>query len=65
MDVGGGSEQIVLENGVIFLPESAEGEGNWAIAQFDVARLAHDAIGIWDGEVGEAAVVLFEPVGTL
>ena len=36
MDVGGGGEQIVLENGVVFLPESAEGEGNWAIAQFDV-----------------------------
>ena len=45
MDVGGGGEQVVLENRIVFLAEGAESEGDWAIAQFDVARLAHDAVG--------------------
>ena len=39
---------------------SAECEWDGAVAQFDVARLAHDVVGVGDDEVGESAVVFFE-----
>ena len=64
-DVGGGGVEVVLEDGVAVLAESAECEGDWAIAQFDVARLAHDIVGVGDDEVGESAVVFFESLGAL
>ena len=64
-NVGGGGEQVVLEDGVPFLSEGAEGEGDRAIAQFDVAHLAHNIVGVGDDEVWEAAVVFFEPFGAL
>ena len=54
-----------MEDGVVFLAEGAECEGNRAVAQFDVARLAHDVVGVGDDEVGESAVVLFESFGAL
>ena len=64
-DVGGGSVQIVVEDGVAFLAESAECEWDRAIAQFDVARLAHDVVGVGDDEIGESAMVLFETLWAL
>ena len=64
-DVGGGGIQIVLEDGIVFLAEGAECERDRAVAQFDVARLAHDIVGVGDDKVGESAVVLFEPFGAL
>ena len=65
LNIGGGGEQFVLKDGVAFLAQCAEGEGDGAIAQFDIARLAHDAISVGDGEIGESAMVLFKPCGTL
>ena len=65
LDIGGGGEQLIPEDGVAFLAKGTEGEGDGAIAQFDVTCLAHDAISIGDGEVGESAVALFEPCGAL
>ena len=47
------------------MAESSESEGDWAVAQFDVTRLAHDTLAVGDGEVGEATVILFEPIGAL
>ena len=47
------------------MAESAECEGDRAVAQFDVARLAHDVVGVGDDEVGESAMVLFKPLGAL
>ena len=64
-DIGGGSVQIVLENGVALLTEGAECEGNGAVAQFDIARLAHDVVGVGDDEVGESTVVLLKSFGAL
>jgi hypothetical protein len=64
-DVGGGSIEVVLENGVAFLAESTECKGDWAITQFDVARLAHDVVGVGDDEVGESTVIFFESLGAL
>ena len=64
-DVGGGGIQVVVENGVILLAEGAECEGDGAVAQFDVARLAHDVVGVGNDEVGESAVVLLKPFGAL
>ena len=63
--IGGGSVQIVLEGRVAFLAEGAECEGDGAVAQFDVARLAHDVVGVGDDEIGESTVILFEPVRAL
>jgi hypothetical protein len=65
LDIGGGGEQFVLEDGVVSLAKGAEGEGDWAIAQLDIACLAHDAISIGDGEIGESAMILFKPCGAL
>ena len=59
-DIGGGSVQIVSEDGVALLTEGAECEGDGAVAQFDVARLAHDIVGVGNDEIGESAVVLLE-----
>ena len=64
-DVGGGGIEVVLEDGVAFLAEGTECKGDWAIAQLDVARLAHDVVGVGDDEVGKSAVVFFEPLGAL
>ena len=54
-----------MEYGVVVLAEGAECEGDGAVAQFDIARLAHDVVGVGDDEVGESAVVLFKPFGAL
>ena len=54
-----------MEDGVSLLTEGAEREGDRAVAQFDVARLAHDVVGVGDDEIGESAVVLFESFGAL
>ena len=54
---------MLFRSGVAFLAEGAECEWDGTVAQFDVARLAHNIVGIGDDEVGESAVVLFEPVG--
>ena len=64
-DIGGGSVQIVLEDGVALLTKGAECKGDGAVAQFDVARLAHDVVGVGDDEVGESAVILLESFGAL
>ena len=64
-DVGRGGEKVVLEDRVPVLTEGAEREENWAIAQFDVSGLSHDAICIRYGKVGEAAVVLLETIWAL
>ena len=64
-DVGGGGVQVVMEDGVVVLAEGAECERNGAIAQLDIARLAHDVVGVGDDEVGESAVVLFKSLGAL
>ena len=53
MYVGGGSEQVVLEDGVVLLTQSSEHKGDRAIPQFNVTRLAHDTVSIGDGEVRE------------
>ena len=47
------------------MAEGTEGERDRAIAQFDVARLAHDIVGVGDDKVGESAVVLLESFGAL
>ena len=47
------------------MTQGTECKGDWAVAQFDIARLAHDAIRIGDGKVGEAAVVFFKPFRAL
>ena len=54
-----------MEDGVVFLAEGTQRERDRAVAQFDVAHLAHDIVGVGDDEVGESAVVLFEPFGAL
>ena len=64
-DIGGGGVQVVLEDRIALLAEGAECEGDGAVAQFDVARLAHDVVGVGDDEVGESAVIFFEAVGAL
>ena len=51
-----------MEDGVAFLAEGTKCEGDRAVAQFDVACLAHDVVGIGDDEVGESAMVFFKPV---
>ena len=61
-DIGGGGVQIVLEDGVALLAEGAECEGDGAVAQLDVARLAHDVVGVEDDEIGESAVILLKPL---
>ena len=63
VNVRGGGVQVVLEDGVALLAEGAECEGDGAVAQFDVARLAHDIVGVGDDKVGESAVVFFEAFG--
>ena len=47
------------------MAEGAKCEGDRAVAQFDVARLAHDIVGVGDNEVGKSAVVFFEPFRAL
>ena len=47
------------------MAKSAEREGDWAIAQFDVAGLPHDAICIGNSEIREVAMVFLETVGAL
>ena len=64
-DIGGCGVQVVLEDGVAFLTEGTEGERDRAIAQFNIARLAHDVVGIRDDEIGEPAMILLEPFGAL
>ena len=64
-DVGGGSEQIILEDGVALLTEGAKCKGDGAVAQFDVARLTHDVVSVRDDEIGESTVILLEPFGAL
>ena len=59
--VGGGSVQVVLKDWVALLTKGAESEGDRAVAQFDVARLAHDVVGVGDDKVGESTVILLEP----
>ena len=54
-----------MEDGVVLLAESAECRGDGAVAQFDIARLAHDIVGVGDDEVGESAVILLKPLGAL
>ena len=54
-----------MEDGVVFLAEGAECGGDGAVAQFDIARLAHDVVGVGDDEVGESTVVLFESLRAL
>ena len=54
-----------MKDGVAFLTQGAECEWNGAIAQFDVARLAHNVVGVGDDEVGKSPVVLLEPFGAL
>ena len=63
--IRGGGEQVVLEDGISRLPEGAESKWNRAVAQFDVARLAHDVVGVGDDKVWETAVVLLKPLGAL
>ena len=65
MDVGGGSKEVILKDRVTVLAQSAECEGDWAIAQFNVVGLLHDAVCVRNGEVGEVAVIFFEAVGAL
>ena len=64
-DVGRGSVQVITEDGVAFLAEGAECERDRAIAQFDVARLAHNVVGVGDDEVGESAVIFFKALRAL
>ena len=63
VDIGGGGEQVILEDGITVLSQGPKCEGDWAVAQLDVAHLAHDAICVRDGEVRETTVILFESVG--
>ena len=65
MNIGGGGEQVVLEDGVSLLSESAESGWNGAIAQFDIARLAHDIVGVGDDKVGEATTIFLKSFGAL
>ena len=51
-----------MEDGVAILTEGAECKGYWAVAQFDVVGLPHDAFSVRDGEVGEVTVILLEYV---
>ena len=64
-DVGGGGVQIVLEDRVTLLTEGAKSEGDGAVAQLDIAGLAHDIVGIGYDEIGESSMVLLEPLGAL
>ena len=64
-NVRGGGVQVVLKDGVAFLAESAKCKGDGAVAQFDVARLTHNIVGIGDDEVGKSAVILLESFGAL
>ena len=51
-----------MEDGVAVLTEGPEREGYWAVAQFDVAGLLHDAFSVRDGEVGEVTMILLESI---
>ena len=62
-NVRGGGVQVVLEDGIALLTEGAEREGDGAVAQFDVARLAHDIVGVGDDEIRESTVVFLEALG--
>ena len=54
-----------MKDGVAVLSQRAKGEWDWSVAQLDIAGLTHDSVGIgtWNGEVGQAAMVLFEAFG--
>ena len=52
-----------MKDGVAVLSQRAEGEWDWSVAQLDIAGLTHDSVGIGNGEVRQAAVVLFEAFG--
>ena len=54
-----------MKDRVALLTEGAECKGDGAVAQFDVARLAHDVVGVGNDEVGESAVILLESFGAL
>ena len=54
-----------MEDGVAFLAEGAECEWDGTVAQFDVARLAHNIVGVGDDEVGESTVIFFESLWAL
>ena len=45
------------------LPGPGYRERTGRVTQFDVARLAHNVVGVGDDEVWESAVVFFESVG--
>ena len=62
-NVGGDGVQVVLEDGVTLLAKGTECEGDGAVAQLDVARLAHDIVGVGDDEVRESTVILFKTLG--
>jgi hypothetical protein len=47
------------------LTQGSEGEGDRAVAQFNIASLMHNAVCVGDGKVGEVAMVFFEAVGAL
>ena len=55
----------MLIDRVTLLAEGTEGERDRASAQLDVARLVHDTVCVGDDEIGESAVVFFEPFRTL
>ena len=54
-----------MEDGVAFLTEGTECKGDGAVTQFDIARLAHDVVGVGDDEIGESTMVLFKSLGAL
>ena len=54
-----------MKDRVVFLAKGAQCERDGAVTQFDIARLAHDIVGIGDDEVGESAMVFFKSVGAL
>ena len=65
MDVGGGSKQVKLKDGVTIVAKGSKRAGDWAIAQLDVLGLSHNAVGVGDGEVGKAAMIFFKALRAL
>ena len=54
-----------MEDGIAFLAKGAQCEGDRAITQLDIARLAHDVVSVGDDEVGESTVVFLESLRAL
>ena len=54
-----------MKNGVTIVAEGAKRIGDWTVAQFNVLGLSHDAIGVRNGEIREAAMVLLEALWAL